>query len=71
MRADPAEYGPRGVVGRSHACDGREQDAESDGHRVPLMRTSRQTLGLYGVHHRENQQIEHAAAEYVTSRDVR
>jgi hypothetical protein len=35
------------------------------------MRARAERLGLDGVHQRQNQQVEHAAAEHIAKRDVR
>lgn len=70
VEADPAQRGQAVAAEQPEAGDPEHQQAEADGQRVALVRGGGQGLGLDGVHERQDEQVEHAAAEHVADRDV-
>ena len=51
--------------------DAEQQQTEPDGQRVTLVGTGADRFGLHGVYERQDEQIEHAAAQDVAHGDVR
>lgn len=70
-QTDPTDR--RDMVGgeQPYPCDADEKQAESHRQGMTLVRTCAQRFRVNRVHHRQDHQVEHAAAEDIAQRDVR
>ena len=64
--ADPSDGRKSMICDKSDAGDTDQQQSEADGQRVTLVGPGADGLRLNGIHQRQDDEVEHAAAQYIS-----